>query len=122
MFNHDAVDNAWLFDDHVRRNISRLSDDEHQSKPRRARNRIYREAVLHLIEGLATESPFEVSEAFELIASQFHLTQPDQPAKLQQQQRAYVQPAVFVPEPAPPTPQPDPFAGIGGTEDKSEEY
>jgi hypothetical protein len=120
MFNPSAIDNAWEFDDHVRRNISRLSDDEHLSKPRRARNRIYREAILHLIEGLATESPFEVSEAFELIASQFHLTQPDQPPVRCEIVNPHVVP--FVAEPTPPTPKPDPFAGIGGTDDKQEEY
>lgn len=121
MFNPEIIDNAWMFDDWVRRHAQRLSDDQHHSKARQARNRIYREAVLRLIEGLSSESPFEVSEAFELIASQFHLTQPDQPQKPRGE---IVNPHVvpFVAEPAPPTPKPDPFAGIGGTEDKSEEY
>jgi hypothetical protein len=75
--NEAAVANPWAFDDHLRRAAKRLFDDT-LSDEMQAVNRVYRSALLILLDGICTDNPFEIQWALDAVSyvyRKLHVTQ-----------------------------------------------
>lgn len=73
-----AAEDMWSFEDHFRRVSSTLFDTS-LPQARQNRNRIYREALLQLHDGLRNENVFDVREGVSKLWSVFVEIEPIMP-------------------------------------------
>jgi hypothetical protein len=69
-FGPNTVDDMWSFEDFVRRVTQKLFDPALPDR-RIQRNRAYRLGLLQIMDGLQSETPFDVVEGMDRIAAQF---------------------------------------------------
>jgi hypothetical protein len=116
--NTDVAHNPWAFDNFQRHAMQALFD-ERVNPDHLERNRNYREGLLQILDGLAKENPFDVSDGVMQIARQFGgLVEP--PPRVHQDDARDIPALPDAGQPRAIGIGTSPFAGVGGVDHEDE--